>query len=42
MYQNELKGSNSGETFAMKVIRKLATQRAMAVMLEFDPTSPIG
>lgn len=39
---NELGGSNSEESFAKKLIKRLVKQRAMAVMLEFDPTGPLG
>ncbi|KAG7034401.1 Inactive protein kinase, partial [Cucurbita argyrosperma subsp. argyrosperma] len=35
---NELVGSDSGETLA----KRLAKQRSMAVVLEFDPTGPLG
>lgn len=42
MFQNEIRGSDSGETFARKLIKRLAKRRAMAVMLEFDPISPLG
>lgn len=42
VFQNELGGSNSEESFAKKLIKRLVKQRAMAVMLEFDPTGPLG
>ncbi|XP_023544686.1 proline-rich receptor-like protein kinase PERK2 [Cucurbita pepo subsp. pepo] len=38
MKSNELVGSDSGETLA----KRLAKQRSMAVVLEFDPTGPRG
>ncbi|XP_038881379.1 uncharacterized protein LOC120072917 isoform X2 [Benincasa hispida] len=42
MKTNEIRGSDSGETFAKKLIKRLAKRRAIAVMLEFDPTGPLG
>lgn len=42
MFQNEIRGSDSGETFAEKLMKRLAKQRGMAVMLEFDPFGPLG
>lgn len=43
-FQNDSRGSNSRESFAKKLIKRLAKQRAMptAVTLEFDPTGPLG
>ncbi|XP_022132745.1 3-phosphoinositide-dependent protein kinase B-like isoform X2 [Momordica charantia] len=44
MEMNDSRGSNSRESFAKKLIKRLAKQRAMptAVTLEFDPTGPLG
>ena len=42
MFQNEIRGSDSGETFAKKLIKRLAKRRGMAMMLEFDPIGPLG
>ncbi|KGN51802.2 hypothetical protein Csa_008328 [Cucumis sativus] len=39
---NEIRGSNSGETFAQKLIKRLAKRRGMVMMLEFDPIGPLG
>ncbi|XP_031743168.1 probable LRR receptor-like serine/threonine-protein kinase At1g51810 isoform X2 [Cucumis sativus] len=42
MKTNEIRGSDSGETFAKKLIKRLAKRRGMAMMLEFDPIGPLG